>query len=69
MGMITFPPYPIPVETAHGEGYILYIEPSGMLENDIFTVCLCETGKIKHYNSQQVTVSKNFTFNIKTDLK
>lgn len=63
--MLTFPPYPIPVHTELGEGYVLYIQSSGMLENDIFTCVLCEGGEIKHFNSSQIRILKNATFDIK----
>lgn len=55
---------PIPVKTIHGEGYVLYVESSGMFDNDVWTVCLCDGGKVKHYTTAQINVSKNSTFNI-----
>lgn len=55
----------IPVKTVHGEGYILYVTDGSGFENDIYTIVNCETGKIKHYNSQQVTVIQNQTYEIK----
>ncbi len=62
--MISWPPTMIPVKTEHGEGYVLYINDGGGFENDLFTIVLCETGKIKHYNSQQVTIIQNLTYDI-----
>ena len=56
---------PIPLITPHGEGYAIYVESSGMLENDIWCVVLCDSGEIKHYNSSQLRVCKNGTFEIK----
>lgn len=56
---------PIPLITPHGEGYAIYVSNSGMLENDVWTVVLIETGEIKHYNTSQLKVSKNGTFEIK----
>ena len=57
-------PIPVIVEE-NKEGYILYVTHSGMFENDIFTVVLCDGGFIRHYNSSQVKVYKNATFDIK----
>jgi len=61
---MTFPPSPIPVTTPLGDGYILYITPAGMLENDEITVVLLDGGKIKHFTSDQIRVWKNSTYEI-----
>jgi hypothetical protein len=61
---MTFPPRPIPVITPLGDGYILYIAPGGMLENDEITVVLSKGGEIKHFTSDQVRVWKNSTYGI-----
>jgi hypothetical protein len=61
---MVFPPSPIPVTTPLGDGYILYITPGGMLENDEITVVLLDGGKIKHFTSDQVRVWKNSTYEI-----
>jgi hypothetical protein len=61
---MTFPPSPIPVTTPLGDGYILYITPGGMLENDEITVVLLEGGQIKHFTSEQVRVWINSTYGI-----
>lgn len=55
---------PIPVITEHGEGYAIYVESGGMLENDCWTVVLCDGGIIRHYNTTQLKVHKNATFEI-----
>ena len=63
--MIVFPPNPIPVIVENDkDGYVLYIESSGMLENDIGTVVLCEGGHVRHYNTSQLRVHRNATMNI-----
>lgn len=63
--MITFPPHPIPVIVEDNrEGYILYIESGGFMENDIITVVHCEGGIIRHYLSTQVRIFSNATFGI-----
>lgn len=56
---------PIPCNTEHGEGYVWYVRDGGTFENDIFCVILCDGGKIRHYRSDQLTISKNGTFDIK----
>ena len=61
---MTFPPRPIPVTTPLGDGYILYITPGGMLENDEITVVLLNGGEIKHFTSNQVRLWKNSTYEI-----
>lgn len=56
---------PIPVVTDNGEdGYAIYVESSGMFENDVWCVVLCEKGIIRHYNTSQIKVHKNATFGI-----
>jgi hypothetical protein len=59
-----FCPLPIPVTTPLGDGYILYITPGGMLENDEITVVLSKGGEIRHFTSDQVRVWKNSTYGI-----
>lgn len=61
---MTFPPRPIPVTTPLGDGYILYITPGGMFENDEITVVLLDGGQIKHFESSQVRVWINSTYGI-----
>lgn len=62
-------PYPIPVmvtDDNNEEGYVLYVESSAQWENDIWTVCLTNGGIVRHYNTSQIRVYKNATFEIKT---
>lgn len=57
---------PIPVLTEKGEeGYAIYVESQGMFENDVWCVVLCEGGIIRHYNTSQLRIYKNATFEIK----
>jgi hypothetical protein len=57
---------PIPIVTIEGEeGYMLYVESSGMFENDIFCCVLKDGGKIRHFTSKQIFVEYNATFGIK----
>jgi len=62
--MTSFPPYPIPVTTPLGDGYILYINPGGMYENDEITVVLLDGGHVRHFESDQVKVWVNSTYGI-----
>ena len=62
--MIVFAPYPIPVVTEHGDGYLIYVQSGEQYENDIWTICLCEGGVVRHYNTSQVKIFKNATFEI-----
>ncbi len=65
--MIVFAPIPIPViiKETKEEGYILYVNDGGMFENDIFCIVLCNGGIVRHYTSNQITIHKNATFEIK----
>lgn len=64
--MITFCDRPIPVVVEDNkEGYLIYVESSAQFENDIWTICLCEGGLVKHYNTSQVRIHQNLTFGIK----
>jgi hypothetical protein len=57
---------PIPVVTNDNhDGYAIYVETSGMFENDIWCVVLCDGGIIRHYNISQLRVHQNATFEIK----
>jgi hypothetical protein len=57
---------PIPIVTEKGEeGYAIYVESSGMFENDIWCVVLCEGGIIRHFSTSQIKIHKNATFDIK----
>lgn len=56
---------PIPVVTEHGDGYAIYVQSSGLFENDVFTVVLCEGGLVRHYNTSQIKIHHNETFGIK----
>jgi hypothetical protein len=61
-------PIPVVVEE-NKEGYALYVTDSGMLENDIWCVVLCNGGVVRHYRSDQIRIYKNETFDIKKDEK
>ena len=57
-------PIPVVVE-GNKNGYALYVSNSGMLENDIWCVILCDGGLVRHYRSNQIKIFVNETFNIK----
>jgi hypothetical protein len=61
-------PIPVVVE-GDKEGYALYVTESGILENDIWCVVLCDGGIVRHYRSDQIRIYKNETFDIKKDEK
>lgn len=63
--MMLFFPDPIPVVTPDGkDGYAIYVTNSGVFENDIFCVALCETGQLRHFNTSQLRIFANATINI-----
>lgn len=57
-------PIPVVVEDSK-DGYAIYVTDSGMFENDIWCVVLSEGGVVRHYNTSQIKIFKNRTFEIK----
>lgn len=57
-------PIPVIVE-GNKEGYAIYVTNSGMFENDVWCVALCEGGIVRHYLSDQIKIYYNRTFDIK----
>jgi hypothetical protein len=57
-------PIPVVVE-GDKNGYAIYVTNSGMYENDVWCVVLCESGVVRHYLSSQIKIYQNLTFNIK----
>lgn len=55
---------PIPCKTPLGDGYIWYITSNGMLENDELTIIMCDDGSVKHFNTSQVNIWFNATYEI-----
>lgn len=55
---------PIPVKTALGHGYLLYVQTAGTYCNDIFAVVLEKDGIIRHMLTDQFSVIRNDTFDI-----
>ena len=58
-------PIPVVVKEGNYEGYAIYVETSGMFENDIWCVVLCNSGIIRHYRTDQILMHYNATFDIK----
>jgi hypothetical protein len=57
-------PIPVIVE-GNKEGYALYVQSGGQLENDIWCVVHCKDGIVRHYRSDQIRIHYNETFSIK----
>jgi len=55
------------VDTPFGEAQALFIIDYGIHKNTIWVCASIEDGKIRHFDSNQITISKNYTlnFNIK----
>jgi len=58
---------PVPVVTPLGSAYILYIKSNGYLENDELACVMLKGGEIKHFNSAQVRIWENKTYEITKD--
>ena len=56
-------PIPVVVEDDR-DGYAIYVTDSGMFENDIWCVVLCDGGIVRHYRSDQIKIYSNSTFDI-----
>lgn len=56
-------PIPVIVE-GDKPGYALYVKDSGMLENDEWTIVLCESGIVRHYLTNQIKIHFNATYGI-----
>lgn len=52
-----------------GGGYAIYVANSGTFENDIWTVCLENGGKVLHFRSDQIRIYQNATFDIAQENK
>lgn len=55
---------PLPLIVEGQEGYAIYVETSGMHENDIWCVVHREEGIVRHYRSDQIRFHTNATFGI-----
>lgn len=51
------------VNTPHGTGLVLFIMDYGIHENSIWIVANQEDGRVRHYETNQITVVINHTIN------
>ena len=58
-------PIPVVIVDTKVEAYAIYVQSGGTFENDIWTIVLCDSGKILHVRSDQIVIHKNATFDIK----
>lgn len=56
-------PIPVVVEE-NKDGYALYVSDSGILENDVWCIVLCDGGIVRHYTTDQIRIFHNATFTI-----
>ena len=56
-------PIPVVVE-GDKKGFAIYVTNSGMYENDVWCVVLCEGGIVRHYLTNQIRMYINATFQI-----
>jgi len=57
------------VNTPHGEAQVLFIMDYGIHRNTIWVCTSFEDGKIRHYDTNQITVTSNHTLNFNIDKK
>jgi hypothetical protein len=68
--VITFAPFPIPVITPEGDGYLIFVEGEvGMWENMGVCVALCNGGQWRHFNTGQIQSHQNLTYGITKPIK
>jgi hypothetical protein len=53
----------LPVNTPHGKGLALFIIDYGIQANTIWVVSLFENGEVKHYDSNDIRIERNWTIN------
>lgn len=54
----------IPVETPLGKGQALFLIDYGMHQNSCWVVVLEQNGIVKHFDSNDILVSTNYTYHI-----
>lgn len=63
--MISWSPYPIPVLIENDkQGWLLYVESGEQFCNDVWTIVHKEGGTVRHYQTNQVRLMANATFEI-----
>jgi hypothetical protein len=63
--MIEFAPYPIPVVTPLGNGYLVYVKSNNLWEDDEVCVAMEDTGTWRHFVSGDIKSWQNGTYGIK----
>lgn len=53
------------VDTPHGEGLVILVIDYGVNHNTVWVVANKVDGRIRHYDSNQITLSKNCTIDLK----
>lgn len=51
-------------DTPHGEGIALFLIDYGPQANTIWVIANCFDGKIRHYTSNDISLTTNFTLKI-----
>lgn len=57
------------VNTEFGEAQVLFIMDYGIHRNTIWVCASFEDGKIRHFDTNQITVTSNHTLNFNIDKK
>jgi hypothetical protein len=50
--------------TPHGEGLVILVIDYGVNHNTVWVIANKEDGRIRHYDSNQITLSKNCTIDL-----
>lgn len=58
------PSDPWEVDTPHGRGVVLYVTVYGAYSNDLFCVANKEDGRIRHYQTDQIQLTRNWTLTV-----
>ena len=58
------PSDPWEVDTPHGMGVVLYVTVYGAYANDLFCVASKEDGRIRHYQTDQIRLTRNWTLTV-----
>lgn len=56
----------ITVDTEFGECHVLFIIDYGIHRNTIWVCSSIQDGKIRHFDTNQITVTNNYTFEAKS---
>ena len=58
------PSDPWEVDTPHGLSVVLYVTVYGAYSNDLFCVANKEDGRIRHYQTDQIQLTRNWTLSV-----